>query len=118
MTHMGLRLVRPTRRSNLGVEATGGVGRDAPDTAQRDTLSAAVRSRREEAGNPMAFLYRLEDEDGSPVEPTPFHTAVPNWKAGDLIPLPHRSLRVVAVRDDDVDQAPRLIVEDTEPGGA
>jgi hypothetical protein len=38
----------------------------------------------------MAFRYRLEDEDGSSVEPHPFKTAVPNWKAGDTIPLPHR----------------------------
>ena len=60
----------------------------------------------------MAFLYRLEDEDGSPVEPHTFKTAVPNWRAGDVIPLGHRSLRVVEVRDDDADRPPRLIVED------
>lgn len=59
----------------------------------------------------MTFLYRLEDKDGSPVEPHTFRTAVPNWRAGDVIPLPHRSLRVVEVRDDDADQAPTLIVE-------
>jgi hypothetical protein len=29
-----------------------------------------------------------------------------------VIPLPHRSLRVVEVRDDDGDQAPVLIVEE------
>jgi hypothetical protein len=28
-----------------------------------------------------------------------------------VIPLPHRSLRVVEVRDDDADQAPTLVVE-------
>lgn len=60
----------------------------------------------------MAFLYRLEDKNGSPVEPHIFKTAVPNWKAGDTIPLPTRTLRVGAVKDDDADQAPRLVVED------
>jgi hypothetical protein len=40
--------------------------------------------------------------------------AVPNWKAGDTIPLPHRALRVVAVRDADAEQPPALIVEDVE----
>jgi hypothetical protein len=29
-----------------------------------------------------------------------------------VIPLPHRSLRVVEVRDDDADQAPMLVVEE------
>jgi hypothetical protein len=29
-----------------------------------------------------------------------------------VIPLPHRSLRVVEVRDDDADQAPTLVVEE------
>ena len=60
----------------------------------------------------MAFLCRLEHEDGTPADPPTFRTAVPNWRPGDVIPLPHRSLRVVAVRDDDVDQPPRLVVED------
>jgi hypothetical protein len=58
----------------------------------------------------MAFLYRLEDENGAPVEPHTFKTAVPNWKAGDTIPLPHRALRLVAVRDEDADQPPVLVV--------
>jgi hypothetical protein len=60
----------------------------------------------------MAFLFKLEDEAGEPVEPHTFKTAVPNWKAGDTIPLPHRALRVVAVRDNDADRAPTLVVED------
>jgi hypothetical protein len=46
------------------------------------------------------------------VEPHTFKTAVPSWRAGDVIPLPHRSLRVVEVRDDDADRMPTLIVED------
>ena len=60
----------------------------------------------------MAFLYRLEDENGSPVEPHTFKTAVPIWRAGDTIPLPGRTLRVVEARNDDADQAPTLVVED------
>jgi hypothetical protein len=61
----------------------------------------------------MAFLYRLEDEDGSPVEPHTFKTAVPNWKAGDSIYVGRKTLRVVAVRDHDADQPPTLVVRDT-----
>jgi hypothetical protein len=56
----------------------------------------------------MAFAYRLEHEDGTPAEPPTFRSAVPNWHAGDVIPLVHRSLRVVEVRDADADQAPTL----------
>jgi hypothetical protein len=59
-----------------------------------------------------AFSFRLEHEDGSPAEPPTFKTAVPNWQAGDAIPLGRKTLRVVAVRDEDADQAPLLVVED------
>jgi hypothetical protein len=57
-------------------------------------------------------LYRLEDEAGNPADPPTFRTAVPNWQAGDTIPLGGRTLRVVDVRDDDADSAPVLIVQD------
>jgi hypothetical protein len=60
----------------------------------------------------MAFLFRLETVDGDPAEPTRFETATPNWRAGDVIPLGKQSLRVVALRDDDADQPPVLVVED------
>jgi hypothetical protein len=43
----------------------------------------------------MAFSFRLEDKDGIPADPPTFRTAVPSWQAGDVIPLPYRSLRVV-----------------------
>jgi hypothetical protein len=36
---------------------------------------------------------------------------VPDWKAGDTIPLGGRTLRVVRIRDDDADQPPVLVVE-------
>jgi hypothetical protein len=45
------------------------------------------------------FYFRLELEDGTPADPPILHTAVPNWSAGDTIPLgAERMLRVVEVR--------------------
>jgi hypothetical protein len=38
-------------------------------------------------GNPSGIHFRLELEDGTPAEPPTLHTAVPNWQAGDTIPL-------------------------------
>lgn len=60
----------------------------------------------------MAFTHQLEREDGTPAEPPVFRTAVPTWSVGDTIPLGSGTLRVVAIRDDDADQAPVLVVED------
>jgi hypothetical protein len=59
------------------------------------------------------FLFRLETVDGAPAEPPTFATAVRNWSLGDVIPLGNRALRVIGKRDDDYDQPPVLIVEDT-----
>jgi hypothetical protein len=60
-----------------------------------------------------AFLYRLEHEDGSPADPPRLTTAVPNWRAGDVIPLGRgRTLRVIGTRDPgDPDEDPILVVE-------
>jgi hypothetical protein len=58
------------------------------------------------------FLFKLERIDGTPADPPTLHAAVPNWRAGDTISLGQRSLHVVAVRDDDADRPPALIVED------
>ena len=66
----------------------------------------------------MAFMFRLEHEDGSPADPPTLKSAVPDWHPGDTIPLGRRTLRVVAIRDDDADQAPVLVVEPSEPLGA
>jgi hypothetical protein len=53
------------------------------------------------------FLFRLETEDGTPADPPTLESAVPNWRAGDEIPLGRdRTLRVVGIRDDDADQPP------------
>jgi hypothetical protein len=60
----------------------------------------------------MAFTFKLECEDGTPAEPPVLHTAVPNWSAGDTIPLSaERVLRVVEVRSSTADENPVLVVE-------
>jgi hypothetical protein len=46
----------------------------------------------------MTFLFKLETPDGTAADPGTFRTAVPNWTAGDTIPIGRRSLRVVEVR--------------------
>jgi hypothetical protein len=62
------------------------------------------------------FTYRLEQEDGTPADPPTFRTAVPNWRPGDTIPLgAGRTLRVIAIRDNDADQPPALVVEPVRP---
>lgn len=58
------------------------------------------------------FIFKLEQADGTPANPPSFRAAVPNWRAGDTIHLPHRTLRVVRVRGDDADQPPVLVVEE------
>ena len=46
----------------------------------------------------MAFMFKLELEDGTPADPPTFRSAPSvTWKAGDTIPLGGRTLRVVAV---------------------
>src|SRR4051794_11478040 len=60
----------------------------------------------------MAFRYELETASGEPVEPPTLATAVPNWRAGDTIPLGKRTLRVIGKRDEDADQPPVLVVEE------
>jgi hypothetical protein len=63
------------------------------------------------------FLFRLGTVDGAPAEPPTLRAAVPNWSIGDTIPLGRRTLRVIAKRDDDADQAPVLIVKDVAERG-
>jgi hypothetical protein len=43
------------------------------------------------------FLFRLETVEGEPTDPPTLTAAVPNWKAGDTIPLGRRTLRVVGI---------------------
>jgi hypothetical protein len=58
------------------------------------------------------FLFKLETADEAAAEPSTLSSAVPNWRAGDTIPLGTRMLRVIAIRDDDADQPPVLVVEE------
>jgi hypothetical protein len=58
------------------------------------------------------FRFRLETTDGAAADPPTLESAAPNWKAGDSIHFGTKTLRVVAIRDDDADQAPVLVVED------
>jgi hypothetical protein len=58
------------------------------------------------------FTYRLELEDGTPADPPSLETAVPNWRAGDTIPLGRdRILRVIDTRPREPDEDPVLVVE-------
>jgi hypothetical protein len=61
----------------------------------------------------MAFTFKLEQENGTPADPPRLDTAVPNWRAGDTIPLGRdRILRVVDVRPGrEPDEDPVLVVE-------
>jgi hypothetical protein len=59
------------------------------------------------------FAFRLQHPDGQPPSRRSLRTSVPNWAAGDTIPLSAaRTLRVVQVRDDEPDRPPVLVVED------
>jgi hypothetical protein len=60
----------------------------------------------------MTRTFRLVTGDGAPADPPSFTTVAPKWEPGDTIPLGKRTLRVIGVRDGDVDETPGLIVED------
>jgi hypothetical protein len=63
--------------------------------------------------NRMAgFLFKIETLEGGPAEPRELSSAVPNWAPGHEIHFGHKTLRVVAVRDDDADSPPVLVVEE------
>jgi hypothetical protein len=66
-----------------------------------------------------AFVFRLEREDGTPADPPTFRTAVPNWRAGDTIPIAAGcSLRVVGIVATNEDEPPVLIVEGVRRRGS
>jgi len=47
----------------------------------------------------MAFVFKLENQDGTPADPPTLHTVVPNWRPGDFFHLgAGRTLRVIHVR--------------------
>jgi len=53
----------------------------------------------------MAFAstFELRLADDTPADPPTLTTAAPLWRPGDTIPLGARTLRVLDVRDGDVD---------------
>lgn len=60
----------------------------------------------------MAFVYRLEREDGTPANPPAFETAIPTWGPGDSIPLGSgRTLRVIDFRPGRESDSSVLVVE-------
>jgi hypothetical protein len=64
----------------------------------------------------LAFTFRLELEDGTPADPPMFRSAPGvTWSAGDTIPIGRKTLRVIAIRDDDADQPPVLVLEEPVP---
>jgi hypothetical protein len=63
----------------------------------------AVRSQPTTEGRSRmaGFLFKLETVDGAPAELSSLSSAVPTWGPGETIHVGRRTLRVVAVRDDD-----------------
>jgi hypothetical protein len=60
----------------------------------------------------MTCTFRLVTVDGAPADPPSFTTVAPKWEPGDMIPLGRTTLRVIGVRDGDVDETTVLVVED------
>jgi len=59
------------------------------------------------------ITFNLMTADGAPADPPSLTTITPLWRPGDTIPLGSRTLRVVDVRQPDLDEPPVLVVEDT-----
>jgi|Tabmets5t2r1_1033131.scaffolds.fasta_scaffold182903_1 hypothetical protein len=59
----------------------------------------------------LGFTFTLELADGTPTDPPTFRTSVLN-ATGRHDSAGARTLRVVALRDDDADQPPVLVVQD------
>jgi hypothetical protein len=60
----------------------------------------------------MTCTFRLVTVDGAAADPPLFTTVAPKWEPGDTIPLGKRTLRVIGVRNIDIDEPTELIVED------
>jgi hypothetical protein len=110
---------RESRNDDVAEEHETAVGIGMRPVLGRDRLAEEVARRRVE-GVVEGDQARIAREDGSvrelqpdgtPAEPSTLSAAVPNWRPGDAIYLGRRTLRVVAVRDDDADELPVLVVE-------
>ena len=64
----------------------------------------------------LGFTFRLELADGTPADPPEHHTAVPNWRVGDTIPLGRdRTFRVIGTRLDEGSEGDPVSVLVVEP---
>jgi hypothetical protein len=63
----------------------------------------------------MAFAstFELRRADGTPADPPTLTTVASMWRPGDTIPLGRRTLRVVEVREGNLEQPAVLVVEDS-----
>jgi hypothetical protein len=58
------------------------------------------------------LTFELRRVDGRPADPPSFQTVAPLWRPGDTIPLGRRTLRVIEVREGNVERPTLLVVED------
>jgi hypothetical protein len=61
----------------------------------------------------MAFIYKLEHPDGTPVDPPTFRSSpATTWNVGDVLYLGSRTMRVIAKRSaTEPEDDPVLVVE-------
>lgn len=59
----------------------------------------------------MAFIFKLERTDGTPIDPPTFRSSPgTSWKIGDLLYLGSRTLRVVDVQQESDSEADAVLV--------
>jgi len=58
------------------------------------------------------LTLELRRVDGTAADPPSFQTVAPLWRPGDTIPLGRRTLRVIEVREGNVERPTVLVVED------
>jgi hypothetical protein len=96
-------------------QARNGAGRSgsriAALTEGRHTVDVCGKSQEEQRAREILSAH-LKTADGEPADPPTFLTVAPLWRPGDTIPLGRRTLRVIDVRDGNVDEDPVLVVED------
>jgi hypothetical protein len=56
--------------------------------------------------------FELRRADGTLADPARLTTVAPLWRPGDTIPLGRRTLRVIEVREGNVERPTALVVED------
>jgi hypothetical protein len=98
------------RKPNQALRRSAQTGAPAPVSTLTVQFGPSRLAGRE---NRMAFMFKLEREDGTPADPPTLKAAVPDWHAGDTIPLGRdRVLRVVDIRlGREPDDDPVLVVE-------